>query len=164
MRQHQITGRHNRVPLDRPVSGNSLANEITGSNGADALSGLAGDDTLLGGDGNDMFSGGAGFDLISDGAGQDTFLFAALGDSNAVSGIDQIADLSQAGGDIIDVSALGEFAFLGSDAFSGSGGEIRFEISGGQTTVFADADGDGQSDFQMTLVGAITLMAGDFLP
>ncbi|KQS59402.1 hypothetical protein ASG39_19015 [Rhizobium sp. Leaf371] len=135
-------------------TGNNLANAMSGGNGADTILGLAGDDTLFGGE---------GLDLLAGGSGQDTFLFTALTHSNAASGIDRITDFSQDDRDIIDLSAIGELVFRGSEAFSGTGAEIRFEVSDGRTEVFADVDGDGFTDFQVTLEGSITLSAGDFI-
>jgi len=36
-------------------------------------------------------------------------------------------------------------------------------VAGGVTTVSGDVNGDGIADFSITLTGAITLVAGDFI-
>jgi serralysin len=42
-------------------------------------------------------------------------------------------------------------------------GELHESISGGNTVVAADVNGDGVADFSIVLSGNITLVAGDFV-
>ena len=54
---------------------------------------------------------------------------------------------------------------LGSAAFSGTAGELRYSYSSGTdiTTVTADADGDGDPDLLINLFGQILLTADQFI-
>jgi len=55
------------------------------------------------------------------------------------------------------------FSFIGTGAFSGTAGQLRYEIAGDATTVSADVDGDSTADLVVHLTGAITLQASDFM-
>lgn len=46
-----------------------------------------------------------------------------------------------------------DFALIGSDAFSGSAGELRYEQVGGNTYVQGDTNRDGVADFMIRLHG-----------
>jgi Ca2+-binding RTX toxin-like protein len=151
------------------LGGNELANTIVGNNGANALSGFAGSDSLTGLDGNDVLFGGAGQDFLSGGAGADTYLYTAASDSQAGSA-DTILDFTP-GSDRIDLSGIDAnsnngteeaFTAIGSGAFTGKPGELRWEASGSQTFVYADLNGDGTADFQIT-VNATGLITTDFV-
>ena len=171
--------------------GDGQANQLSGLGGADKLTGLAGDDTLNGGlgndtldggagvdnlagnEGNDILIGGAGSDLLSGGAGADRFVFLAkdfvgIDQSNP----DDIFDFSQTERDLIDLSAVDAssktsgdqaFAFIGTAVFHKVAGELRFEQVNGSTLVHGDTNGDGVSDFTITLDGELTLTAKDFI-
>jgi Ca2+-binding RTX toxin-like protein len=150
------------------LGGNELANTIVGSNGANVLSGFAGSDTLRGLDGDDVLDGGAGQDSLSGGAGSDTYRFGSVSDSIA-GRADTILDFTS-GSDRIDLSAIDAdsnngtseaFTGIGSAAFSGKAGELRWEAVGGQTFVYGDVNGDGAADFQI-VVNAASLASGDF--
>lgn len=73
-------------------------------------------------------------------------------------------------GDRIDLSAIDAiaggnddpFQFIGTGAFGGAG-RLRYAITGTLTTVEADLDGNRIADLRITLNGAITLVAGDFI-
>lgn len=148
--------------------------------GFEAVYGSQGDDVLIGGDGNDSLSGAAGNDQLfgqggkdamAGGAGADRFVLQAVAYS-AVAAPDLIADFSRAQRDRIDLhladadtTAAGDqaFSFIGAAAFGHHAGEVRATTAGGTTTVSGDVDGDGAADFAITLIGAITLVAADFL-
>ena len=137
--------------------GNDL---LKGATGADALHGGAGADTLAGGGGADTLAGGTGRDRLTGGAGADHFVFGSAAEAKG----DTITDFSVKGGDLIDLSGLDvELSFIGSDAFSGAAGELRFVTRGGDTRVQADLDGDGRADFNLVLTGEKALTAEDFL-
>ena len=165
----------------RTGTGNALANTIFGTSSSDTLSGLAGDDllrgyngadTLLGGDGNDLLYGGALRDTLTGGSGRDQFRFEEGDSSNLLAQSDRITDFSRAEGDRIylspvdaDANAAGDqaFSFLGSAAFTGVAGQLRSYVSGADTIVAADTNGDTAVDFYIRLTGNITLAASDFV-
>jgi|GEM_PF-375242 len=140
--------------------GNAADNVLTGNAGNDFLYGEGGNDTLLGGEGDDEIDGGggsdtiiasAGADLLSGGASGDTFVFgAALGVVGAVVITDfergDVLDFTTGTGDPVQLAL-----FIGTAAFSSTAGEYRYELSGGQTVVQYDGDGDGNSDGQVII-------------
>lgn len=160
---------------DDQIDGGSGNDDLTGGDGNDTLTGGTGDDTLSGNGSNDAISGGGGNDLIraSEGldtltgdGGADTFQFAATGQD-----LNLISDFKQ-GTDTMDFSRLDadENTVLVNDDFLWGGAHngaeansITFHISGGTTTVFVDVNGDQVADMTLTLTGALTLTASDFL-
>ncbi len=125
--------------------------------------------TIFGGEGNDVIVAGADFDTIDGGAGQDRltggagddlFVFSALTDSGATSATaDHITDFTA--GDTIDLTAIDAdaaldgdqaFAFVGTEAFSGVAGELRAQVSGANTILYADVNGDAVADFALVLL------------
>jgi hypothetical protein len=44
---------------------------------------------------------------------------------------------------------------------SGTAGELRYEISGGDTYVYGDSDGDGSADFVIMLAGSHAMAGAD---
>lgn len=164
------------------IGGNSGANMLNGGAGNDTLNGGAGNDTLfggagndriLGGDGNDRIVGGLGADQLHGGAGRDVFVFADIAESRvAAGGRDTILDFSIAEGDRIDLRGIDAdtgrdgdqaFAFVGGAAFSGTAGELRYQITGGDTFVYGDVNGDGRADFAIMLDDALALTRAQFL-
>ncbi|MDH2374784.1 Ig-like domain-containing protein, partial [Cobetia sp. 3AK] len=88
--------------------------EITGSAQADILRGGEGNDILNGGGGSDLIIGGTGDDTLTGGAGVDVFRWEA-GDeitsdgsiaTDTITDFDTSLPLSEAGGDIIDLSGM----------------------------------------------------------
>lgn len=143
---------------------------INGLSGNDSLSGRGGNDVLVGGGGRDVLTGGEGRDALTGGGGLDRFVLAATGDSAAGAQRDTIRDFI-AGSDTIDLRRIDALAgagddafdFIGETAFSGSGGELRYEFSGGKTIISGDIDGLNGADFQIALTGNIVLAETDFL-
>nr|WP_315591059.1 calcium-binding protein [Sphingomonas psychrotolerans] len=152
-------------------TGNALDNRLTGNSGANILQGLAGADVLDGADGADVLTGGAGRDQLWGGSGADGFRFAS-GDFAGLTTTtaDLISDFSQAEADWIDLSAIDAvaggaddaFAFLGTGAFTGVAGQLRYEFSGTRTMVYGDLDGNGVADFAIALTGNVALVSNDF--
>ena len=159
-------------------TGNGLDNKIYGAGLADTLSGEGGNDELRGNGGDDSLSGGAGADLIVGASGADTMTGGTEADnfrigyfeSGTGSGADRITDFEQ-GVDLIDISGwdantgvAGDqaFSFVGSAAFSSTAGELRAFVSGADTVIEGDINGDAVADFQIFLTGNITVVAGDF--
>jgi Ca2+-binding RTX toxin-like protein len=129
--------------------------------GAFRLFGGMGNDVLTGGAGNDLIYGGLRGDTLTGGAGNDVFRYQSVRESNATErdGIqdftlgDQI-DLQRIDADVLTAGDQA-FSFIGSAAFSGRAGELRFEnfSNGGPVwLVQGDVDGDGVSDLEIVLV------------
>jgi serralysin len=149
-------------------TGNTVANVLTGAGGNDTLSGLAGNDQLCGNAGDDILIGGAGADTLTGGSGQDRFRLLASTDSGRGPNADVIADFNRTEGDRIDLSAVDAnsstgtddaFAFIGTAAFFGVAGQLRFADG----LLSADLNGDRASDFEIRVTGISTLQAGDFI-
>jgi len=145
---------------DDVITGNAGNNVLRGEGGADRLNGDAGTDRLEGGAGADIFVFGAAWHsslatMRSDG---EKFLPDIL--SDFVSGIDKI-DLS--GIDAIAGTAGDDaFTFIGTNAFTGQAGQLRYEVVGGQTHIFGDVDGDGRMDFHIIANGT-QILSTDFI-
>jgi Ca2+-binding RTX toxin-like protein len=152
---------------------------VTGSNFADTITGSSAGNNLKGGDGNDKLSGGSGADKLFGergaddlygGSGNDKFVFESLSHSTlAASGRDTIYDLTS--GDKIDLSLLDAnkgasgnqtFEFIGTKAFSGDAGELRFVKQASDTYIYADVNGDKKADFAIHLDDAISVSKGYF--
>ena len=146
---------------------------LSGSQGWDQLYGNAGANVLQGWNGNDLLVGRAGKDTLTGGAGADRFQFTAIGDSVVGANADRITDFSRAQGDKIDLSGIDAntgaagnqaFSFIGSGLFGHHAGELRAAVtSPGITTIAGDVNGDGVSDFHITLTGSLSLVAADFV-
>ncbi|HYI40518.1 MAG TPA: hypothetical protein VE053_09395 [Allosphingosinicella sp.] len=129
-------------------------------------------DTLKGGGQADLLHGGLGADILAGNGGADAFRFQAVEESNAAS-MDQILDFTPGTDKIeldrIDANTLvgGDqgFSWIGSNAFSGSAGQLRAYQQGGTWFVEGDVNGDGVADLviALTLQGPTPLSAGDFL-
>jgi Ca2+-binding RTX toxin-like protein len=152
------------------VTGSALADTLIGNGSANVLSGAAGNDTL---------NGGAGADLLSGGAGQDTFVFKTSGEIGSFAFHDQVLDFEAGGStlgsriDVFDLSGIDAiaktttkddaFTFIGSAAFSGKAGELKYELVSGVTYVEGDTNGDGVADFYLQVAVTGTLDASDFI-
>lgn len=149
------------------ITGTDRADHILGKNGADAIAGMGGRDFIDGGNGNDRLHGGGGPDVLKGGAGSDDFVFKHLRDSRAgAANQDAILDFSTVEHDQIDLHKIGQglvFTFIGHDSFSGAAAEVRYVSRGGDTFVYADADGDRAADMAIRLDGSLTLRGADFI-
>ncbi|SIS59398.1 M10 family metallopeptidase [Phaeovulum vinaykumarii] len=151
------------------LDGGADADTLSGNDGNDTLLGDTGDDVLYGGAHNDVLNGGAGVDQLVGGTGADTFVFGATSEST-VGAADVIRDFVR-GVDRISLTGIdanttvaGDQAFtmIGAAAFSAAG-QLRSYISGSNTIVLGDVDGDGTADFSVILTGSLSLAASDFL-
>lgn len=153
------------------ITGGAGDDTLWGESGGDRLFGSTGDDSLAGGAGADTLIGGAGADTLRGGGDRDVFRFLATSDLQG--GRDLIEDFVEGGEDRIDLSAVdangagagnGRFTFLGADAFTGAGAELRSVATvAGLTVVSGDLDGDAQADFTLLLTGTHGLSAADIL-
>lgn len=168
--------------------GSQQGDILTGTNGSDELHGYAGDDVLVAGDDRwdpyygtlieiqDTLNGGAGNDTLSARTNGDTVTGGADADRFVLTGYlwyfpgttsTVITDFSSAQGDQIDLSPIGGaafvFTFIGTAAFTGTGVEVRYSVSGGGAWVSLDGDGDGSADDGFALTGVSSLQASDFI-
>ena len=101
------------------LDGGENNDTLRGDDGNDILVGLTGNDSLNGGAGNDNLFGGPGRDSLAGGSGADKFVFISTPDSPA-SSHDQITDFSLSSGDVIDLSSIHNFTFIGRGQLHGS--------------------------------------------
>lgn len=150
------------------VFGDGGNNKLWGMDGYDCIKGRDGKDTLYGGNGNDnlyggnnadKLIGGKGYDFLWGDDGADTFIFQSAKDSVNGSQRDVIKDFSRSEGDLVDVSAIADFTFIGKSAFSGTEPELRFA----NNIIYGDVDGDGKADFQIKVAGVSTMHNSDFI-
>lgn len=119
------------------MTGSDYIETFLGGDGDDQLAGMGNGDTLNGGNGNDLLYGGSGADKLHGGKGKDVFAYANISDSRlASSARDTIFDFSVVEADRIDLSVIDAstkttgnqaFTFLGTAAFSGKAGELRYD-------------------------------------
>ena len=159
-----IDGFGNAAP--EALVGNTGRNTLEGGGGNDVLNGKAGDDTLVGGTGADSLVG-------EDGA--DTFVIRAVSESRpGQANRDFINGFFRAEGDRIDLSLIDAnsgtagddaFTFIGSAAFSGVAGQLRFFTFGGGNfnIVEADVNGDRVADMQIFVNLTNSMQESDFI-
>jgi Ca2+-binding RTX toxin-like protein len=121
------------------------ADHIIGGTGNDSLWGMDGNDDLNGGAGNDSLRGGLDLDTLRGAGGADAFVWQTTDETGLTAATaDTIADFDRAEGDVINllevdanVYAAGNQAFtlIGTAAFSGTPGEIRYYQAGGNTYI-----------------------------
>ncbi|SEQ49721.1 Hemolysin-type calcium-binding repeat-containing protein, partial [Agrobacterium fabrum] len=122
-----------------------------------------GDNIIVGGNLNDVLNGGAGIDTLFGGAGSDTFVFDNIVKGPSLFAIDTIQDFSNVENDRIDLTAFSLSTFIGTNSFSSTAGEVRFETAGNATILSGDVDGDSLADFQILLAGTIFITNNDLL-
>jgi Ca2+-binding RTX toxin-like protein len=159
--------------LDNTLVGNSGANILSGDNGNDYITGGAGNDTLNGGAGNDTLIGGAGSDILNGGTGNDRFDFDLVSHSPAGPALrDSIVGGFSHGFDLIDLSTIDAntlaggnqaFSFIGSAAFSGVAGQLRYSNYNGTVIIDADVNGDSTADMQILVAGTNFMAGTDFI-
>jgi len=118
-----------------------------------------------------VFVGGAGAQYMTGGSGANIFKYLAISDS-IPSIMDGINNFDPAK-DVIDLSAIDanlsspgtqNFTFIGTAAFSGSGGQVRYvqDPAHNQTLVEADLVGDSTPDLEFRITGLLNLSAANF--
>ncbi len=130
-------------------------------------------DTLKGGGQNDLIHGNLGADILTGNGGADAFRYQTIAESNSGS-MDHILDFTP-GTDRIELDRIDAntlvagnqaFTWIGSDAFSGTAGELRAEnLNNMGWFLEGDTDGNGTPDFvvMLTLQGPAPLSSGDFI-
>jgi Ca2+-binding RTX toxin-like protein len=156
--------------LDNSIAGGGSNDTLSGGDGNDTIDGRSGVDTIDGGNGDDLLMGGPGGDVLTGGAGADTFRIGYW-ESGTFTDADTITDFT-VGVDKIDLSpwdantaVAGDqaFTFVGTAAFSGAAGELRFYDDGVNTYVLGDINGDSIADFEIVLYGVMAPTASDFI-
>jgi Ca2+-binding RTX toxin-like protein len=155
------------------VIGSGFNDFLTGNSGSNWLSGGAGSDLLSGGAGDDFLQGGAGADVLAGGAGADIFIYTDAADSGvAATTRDRIVDFHWDHDRIdlsdIDANAISggnqAFTYIGTTAFGGVAGQLRYFADGGVLVVAGDLNGDRVADFTIAIEGGVkTLAASDFI-
>ncbi|NRP70623.1 Bifunctional hemolysin/adenylate cyclase [Ensifer psoraleae] len=151
--------------------GTNYTDKLYGNASSNALTGGSGNDVLGGYSGNDLLYGGAGRDLLTGGVGADRFVFKALSESAGAS-FDSIYDFMPSELDKIDLSAIDAstkltgnqaFSFVGTAAFKGVAGELRYDKLASDTYIYADVNGDKVADLKIHLDDAVTLTKDYFV-
>jgi hypothetical protein len=145
------------------LTGNALDNQLNGAGGNDKIKGVAGNDVIIGGHGADRLWGGTG---------NDRFDFNAVSESAWKSGMRDVLEDFRPDIDKIDlrtidantlVSGNQAFSWIGSNALSGSAGEVRMQTSSAGTYISADVNGNGRADFGFLIKGTQNIDWADFL-
>lgn len=125
------------------ATGNTLNNILTGNSGVNVLNGGAGNDSLDGQAGNDQFTGGTG---------SDTVIYQLLLPSDALggNGTDIWSDFTlgnvttNANADKIDIGDL-LIGYSGNYNLASLSAFIKTSVSGSNTQLYIDRDGDGST-------------------
>ena len=158
-------GAHNDL-----LQGGTGADSMDGGLGTDTLAGGADNDVLIGGDGadrllggddNDTLRGGIGRDALFGEAGADVFVWSTVAEAGNLGTRDRVLDFEH-GVDKLDFSAIqaGQ-TWVGGLPFSGTAGEIRFNVVAG--LIAGDLDGDRVADFQIIVTGGVFVSDGDVI-
>ena len=117
-------------------TGNTQNNSLTGNAANNVLNGGVGADSINGGGGNDTLIGGAGRDVLIGSIGVDKYVYSSVADSRVGSTVrDVITDYQGSAGERINLFAIDAytkttgnqaFTYIGSNAFTGTKGEVRF--------------------------------------
>ncbi|WP_342236125.1 calcium-binding protein [Inquilinus sp. OTU3971] len=136
------------------------------------VNGSSGNDQLDGDSGDNVLNGWAGKDTLTGGGGADRFVFSSLVHT-VVGAADSITDFDRAQGDLIDLSQIDAdttvagnqaFTFIGTGLYTGQAGELRYaHVYPGNHTIAGDVNGDGISDFHISMWFISGLVAGDFV-
>jgi Ca2+-binding RTX toxin-like protein len=138
--------------------GTANADTINGLAGDDSIMGSLGNDSIAGGTGNDVLEGGTGNDVMTGGDGVDAFRFDKA--ASVQLGNDTITDFS--GNDVLRFTGLTLNAPANGTGANILTGDVRVEVSGGNTVIHVGLDSTGGADTSITLTG-LTLLASDFV-
>jgi serralysin len=149
---------------DHLHAGTGSVRKLYGGDSGDYL--YASDDssptTYYGGLGDDVISTVKANAKLNGNDGDDLFVVGSVADFGSIFLSDSIADFAS-GADRIDVSALGGLTWIGTAAFSGMGPEVGQFFANGNTFLQIDADGDGNVDAFLALIGITGILAGDLI-
>ena len=126
-------------------------------------------ENAVGGSGNDTLIANQAANNLTGGAGADTFAWRSVGDAQT-STPDRILDFVR-GADRIDLSAIDAisgtsandaFTFIGSNAFTGVAGQLRYAVDANGVNIYGDIDGNGVADLHI-IVNGTSIAATDFI-
>lgn len=159
----QITGGSgtDTVKYFENLLGSGFADRLTGNGGNNVLAGGAGNDALIGGSGDDRLIGGQGADTLTGGSGADTYVFNRLDDTGTGAERDVIIGFKSSEHDQLDLTALGDFTFIGNQAFNATDASLQLRFDGG--VLYGSTNADATAEFEIQLTGVKTLQAGDFV-
>lgn len=152
--------------------GQSGQNIVFGGDGDDQLNGgLGANDWLFGEAGNDFLSGGSLDDLLAGGAGADTYAFASwVGNGfdsilDFVSGQDKFQLTGSGFGLLAGTAITNGFNFVAgaAPAATGARGTLLYATGTGILSYDPDGTGAGAAIALAQILGAPTLVAGDFI-
>lgn len=141
------------------IIGKSNDQVLRGKRGNDVLIGRGRQELLAGGPGDDLLEGRGGSESMRGDAGADFFRFTQT-DTEAGE-IDRILDFNPQQGDRLGINAVlglsdslaGQgWTYIGSDAFNGTAGQLRF----GNGLLQGDLNGNARADLQIRLDGIST--------
>jgi Ca2+-binding RTX toxin-like protein len=126
----------------------------------------AGDDIFVGSSWSERIIGSLGHDTMTGGGGADNFDFTDVSEIDSdvitdfVSGVDFIglANIDAR----TNLNDNQSFTLIGTAAFTGVSGQLRYEVVGGNSTLSGDVNGDGLADFYIHVLGVTSFSAGDF--
>lgn len=153
------------------LKGDSGNDDLHGEEGNDDIKGGVGDDDLHGGNGVDKLTGGGGCDAMSGGRDADRFIFVSKLDSAVGAKRDVILDFDARQRDRIVLAAIDAnegasgnqaFTWLGTGAFTGVAGQLRYVPAPSPSGIVlqGDLNGDRTPDFELSLLGVTSLTAG----
>jgi parallel beta-helix repeat protein len=146
------------VTLANPSSGASIGNATAYGiiQDDDAISSTPVTDILRGTAGADMFLlNGGGLDLVLPGAGTDLFVFGNVTADTPTTSSSMLFSFDPGAGERLDLSAIDAiaaslqddaFTFVGTAAFSGSPGELRWEDRGSFKLIQGNVDTDSAAE------------------
>jgi Ca2+-binding RTX toxin-like protein len=126
-------------------------------------------ENAVGGSGWDWLIANQTANRLTGGAGRDRFVWNSIDDSRPGQA-DTITDFKRFD-DLIDLEMIDAdtstpsddlFQFIGSNAFSGRAGELRYAAGGNGLRLLGDVDGDGAADLEIVVANQTTLTAVDF--
>ena len=168
-----LNGATNATVTVGGVAEDTLRNieNITGGTGDDIVTGDTLANVLAGGAGNDTFNGGGGLDTLIGGAGIDKFLFSAAALGTAAKQTTTITDFDRLAGELLNLAAIdanmilagmNPFTFIGTAAFSGEAGQLRWAAAGANSRIEGDIDANGVADLTIMLNGINSGIAVDW--
>ena len=130
-----------------------------GLDGSDVLIGGSANDLLIGLKGKDQLTGGRGADLLIGGKSKDTFLYKHVKHSRPGEGkSDHLLDFGRK--DRINLTEVAkQLRFIGSDPFTGTAGDVRFD----NETLELDKNGDGTADLALLMPGTESIKSSHLI-